>query len=292
MSGSERFKTATGRGLSSRGFRRHRSRFCRRVAGLGMNLLSLPAARGRLRTRHHACVTRPGRRCARRPPTWARHRGSLRCPAQARDLEIGLLVCNAASSYEGPYFKASLAKYREVIEVNCQGALALIDMAAPGMAERRRGGIIVMSSMAAFQGSPYVAVYSATKAFLLSLAEALAVEMKPRGIDVLACCPAVVRTPNYLASRPRGRGGDAGGCRAGCRGPGGAPCPRTPSRPGPRRQGPPGPFRHDAPHAAPCRRGHDGEQHARHVRRMTAPWNSRGSSSPEKLLLHPARRGP
>lgn len=126
---------------------------------------------------------------------------------QARDREIGLLVCNAASSYEGPFFKASLARYREVIEVNCQGALALIDMAAPGMAERRRGGIIVMSSMAAFQGSPYVAVYSATKSFLLSLAEALAVEMKPRGIDVLACCPAVVRTPNYLASRPPGAKG-------------------------------------------------------------------------------------
>ena len=61
-----------------------------------------------------------------------------------------------------------------------------------------------MSSMAAFQGSPYVTVYSATKAFLLSLAEGLAVEMKPRGVDVLACCPAVVLTPNYIASRPSG----------------------------------------------------------------------------------------
>ncbi|HVO40425.1 MAG TPA: SDR family NAD(P)-dependent oxidoreductase [Spirochaetia bacterium] len=125
----------------------------------------------------------------------------------ARDREIGLLVCNAASSYEGPFFKAPLAKYRDVIEVNCQAPLALIDMTAPAMAERRRGGIILMSSMAAFQGSPYVAVYSATKAFLLSLAEGLSVEMKPRGIDVLACCPAVVRTPNYLASRPAGAKG-------------------------------------------------------------------------------------
>jgi uncharacterized protein len=124
----------------------------------------------------------------------------------ARDLEIGLLVCNAASSYEGPYFKTNLAKYRHVVDTNCSGALALIDMTAPRMMERRQGGIILMSSMAAFQGSPYVTVYSATKAFLLSLAEGLAVELKPRGVDVLACCPAVVRTPNYLASRPAGAG--------------------------------------------------------------------------------------
>jgi len=121
-----------------------------------------------------------------------------------KDLDIGLLVHNAASSYEGPYFRTGLAKYRHVIDVNCYSALALIDLVAGRMRERGRGGIILMSSMAAFQGSPYVTVYSATKAFLLSLAEGLSVEMKPKGVDVLACCPAVVRTPNYLASRPEG----------------------------------------------------------------------------------------
>ncbi len=122
--------------------------------------------------------------------------------AETKDLEIGLLVCNAASAYTGPYLKAPLAKYREAIDVNCHATLVLIDLAARPMAERRRGGIIVMSSMAAFQGSPYVTVYSATKSFLLSLAEGLSVELKPRGVDVLACCPAIVRTPSYLASLP------------------------------------------------------------------------------------------
>ncbi|HTP58038.1 MAG TPA: SDR family NAD(P)-dependent oxidoreductase [Spirochaetia bacterium] len=123
---------------------------------------------------------------------------------QARSVPVGLLVCNAASSYEGPVFKAGLSRYRHVIDTNCYGALALIDAVAGPMLQRGRGGIIIMSSMAAFQGSPFVTVYSATKAFLLSLAEGLAVEMKPTGVDVLACCPAVVRTPNYLASQPQG----------------------------------------------------------------------------------------
>ncbi len=121
---------------------------------------------------------------------------------QATSVDLGLLVCNAASSHEGPFFKADAARYRHVIDVNCYGAVALIQALAPAMIARGRGGIIVMSSMAAFQGSPYVTVYSATKSFLLSLAEGLAVELKPKGVDVLACCPAVVRTPNYLASRP------------------------------------------------------------------------------------------
>ena len=123
---------------------------------------------------------------------------------QADSVKIGLLVCNAASSYEGPFFKANLAKYRHVIDVNCHGTIALIDAVLPRMMERGRGGVVLMSSMAAFQGSPYVTVYSATKAFLLSLAEGLAMEMKPKGVDVLACCPAVVRTPNYRASLPQG----------------------------------------------------------------------------------------
>jgi uncharacterized protein len=121
---------------------------------------------------------------------------------QAASVDLGLLVYNAASSHEGPFFKADAARYRHVIDVNCYGAVALIEALAPAMIARGRGGIIVMSSMAAFQGSPYVTVYSATKSFLLSLAEGLAVELKPKGVDVLACCPAVVRTPNYLASRP------------------------------------------------------------------------------------------
>ncbi len=118
---------------------------------------------------------------------------------EAADREIGLIVCNAALAFTGRFLEADLATYRRMIEVNCMSTLTLVHHFSRKMAARGRGGIILMSSMAGFQGSPMVAVYGATKAFLLTLAEAVAEELRPSGVDVLACCPAVVRTPNFLS---------------------------------------------------------------------------------------------
>jgi short-subunit dehydrogenase len=112
--------------------------------------------------------------------------------------EIGLLVCNAAVAYTGPFLRPDFSEYQRILDVNCRSSLGLIHALGRKMAARRRGGIVVMSSLAAFQGSPMVAVYGATKAFLVTLAEALADELKPDGVDVLASCPAVVLTPNFL----------------------------------------------------------------------------------------------
>jgi len=113
-------------------------------------------------------------------------------------LEIGLLVCNAGTAYTGPFLKPEFDEYQRILDVNCRCSLGLIHAHARKMAARHRGGIVVMSSLAAFQGSPMVAVYGATKAFLVTLAEALSDELKPHGVDVCACCPAVVLTPNFL----------------------------------------------------------------------------------------------
>ncbi len=178
--------------------------FALEIAGFGLNLLLVARRPGPLEQTASRLREQTGVEIRTVSVDLGAPLGLSEVTRVAKDLDIGLLVHNAASSYEGPYFRTNLAKYRHVIDVNCFGALALIDAVAGPMRERRRGGIILMSSMAAFQGSPYVTVYSATKAFLLSLAEGLAVEMRPEGVDVLACCPAVVRTPNYLASRPDG----------------------------------------------------------------------------------------
>ena len=65
---------------------------------------------------------------------------------------------------------------------------------APGMIERRSGGIINVASTAAFQPGPKMAVYFATKAFVLSLSEALHEELKPHGVHVSCLCPGPTRT--------------------------------------------------------------------------------------------------
>ncbi|HET6487691.1 MAG TPA: SDR family NAD(P)-dependent oxidoreductase [Spirochaetia bacterium] len=120
------------------------------------------------------------------------------------DLDVGLLVCNAAVAFTGPFLKPEASLYDRIVDVNCKTSLALTRMAAELLTKRGRGGILLMSSMAGFQGSPYVAVYGATKSFLLSLAEALGEELGPRGVDVMACCPAAVLTPNYASAEGAG----------------------------------------------------------------------------------------
>jgi uncharacterized protein len=118
---------------------------------------------------------------------------------ETANVEIGLLVYDAALAFTGPFFGADLSEYQRMLDVNCRSAIGLIYTLGGKMAARRRGGILVMSSLAGFQGSPYVAVYGATKSFLLSISEALADELKPLGVDVTVCCPAVVTTPNFLS---------------------------------------------------------------------------------------------
>lgn len=71
------------------------------------------------------------------------------------------------------------------------------------MVARGRGGIIFLSSMASFQGTALTAHYAASKAYLRVLAEGLWAELRPRGVDVLACCAGIVRTPTFLREKPR-----------------------------------------------------------------------------------------
>ena len=117
-------------------------------------------------------------------------------------LEIGLLVYNAAVSLIGPFLEQPLADKLRALDVNCRGPLILSDELGRAMARRGRGGIILMSSLAGTQGSPYVATYAATKAFNLVLAEGLWDELRDRGVDVIACRAGATRTPAFERSNP------------------------------------------------------------------------------------------
>jgi short-subunit dehydrogenase len=127
----------------------------------------------------------------------------------AAGLEIGLLVCDAAQAHTGKFLDADLDSALRILDTNCRAPLSLIRQFGGMMAERGRGGIVVMSSLSAFWGSPYVAVYGATKAFLLNLSEALWRELGARGVDVTVCTAGPVLTPNYVASKPAGAGPSA-----------------------------------------------------------------------------------
>lgn len=121
--------------------------------------------------------------------------------------EIGLLVYNAAASTIGPFLERPLSNALESIDVNCRGPVVLAHVLGSRMARRRRGGIILMSSLTAFQGSPFVTTYGATKAFNLALGEGLWFELRESGIDVLAVCAGAISTPSMLRASSTGAPG-------------------------------------------------------------------------------------
>ena len=124
-----------------------------------------------------------------------------RIGAAVDDKEVGLLVYNAATSVVGDYLDHELATHDRALAVNCSAPMRLAHLFGRCMRARGRGGIILMSSLSAFQGNPMLAQYAATKAYSLVLAEGLWQECRSSGIDVLACCPGATLTPGYLATR-------------------------------------------------------------------------------------------
>jgi len=109
-----------------------------------------------------------------------------------RDLDTGLFIGSAGYGTSGLFIQNDLENERDMLRVNCEGVLVLTHHFARYFAERQRGGIILLSSLVAFQGVPFSANYAATKAYVQSLAEALAVELKPYHVDVLAAAPGPV----------------------------------------------------------------------------------------------------
>ncbi len=121
----------------------------------------------------------------------------------SRDLEIGLVVYNAAQARVGPFLDGAAEANLRSVDVNCAGPVLLAHAFAGPMVQRGRGGIILMSSLSAFQGTALVATYAATKAFNLILGEALWEELRGSGVDVLVVCPGATRTPGWEQSRAR-----------------------------------------------------------------------------------------
>jgi uncharacterized protein len=123
------------------------------------------------------------------------------------DLEVGLLIYNAAFSAIGSFLERPVEDHIKEINTNAFTPLKLIYLFAENMLARGRGGIVLMSSLSAFQGSAYISTYAATKAFNIVLAEGLWEEWRERGVDVLVCISGAVKTPNYVASEPEQTGG-------------------------------------------------------------------------------------
>ena len=122
-------------------------------------------------------------------------------------LEVDLLVNNAGIGSDGrPFVDTPLDVMLRMVDLHCRATLELTHRLLPPMLRRGAGGVIFTSSVAAFQPTPNYAVYGATKAFDLLVAEALWAELRGSGVEVLALAPGRTDTGFFEASGRAGAG--------------------------------------------------------------------------------------
>ncbi len=114
--------------------------------------------------------------------------------AEARGLDVDFLVNNAGFGSNGPFVELDLARELEMVQVNCAALLALTHRFAGPMRARKFGRVLNIASTAGFQPGPFMATYYASKAFVISLSEALAFELAGSGVTVTCHCPGATAT--------------------------------------------------------------------------------------------------
>ena len=118
-------------------------------------------------------------------------------------LEIGLLVNNAGVSKVGPFLNLTADQLVQQLHVNARAGLILAHHFGKKMVERKRGGIIFLSSASAMYGTAYCANYAGTKAYNLIIAESLWYELGRHGVDVLGFMAGSTKTPGWDANMPK-----------------------------------------------------------------------------------------
>ena len=113
---------------------------------------------------------------------------------ERRGLAVDWLINNAAFGTYGFFHALPIERELAEIRVNVMALVELTSRLLPGMLARRRGAVINISSVGAFMPGPGFATYAATKAFIVSFTDSLAIELRGTGVDVLCVCPGPTRT--------------------------------------------------------------------------------------------------
>jgi short-subunit dehydrogenase len=109
-------------------------------------------------------------------------------------IEVDILVNNAGFGSLGPFYKRPLEEQLEMIQLNVTSLAHLTRLFLPEMVARKRGRVVNIASIAAYQPGPFMAVYYASKAFVVSFSEAIANELHGTGVTVTVICPGPTKT--------------------------------------------------------------------------------------------------
>jgi uncharacterized protein len=119
-----------------------------------------------------------------------------------QSLDVGLVIHSAVVSFIGEYLEIPIEQHRKLVDVNVSSSMELAYYFCNQFKAQKRGGLILLSSASALQGSALVQHYAASKAYLLTLAEGLWYELRPHGVDVLGLLPGSTDTPAIRVGDP------------------------------------------------------------------------------------------
>ncbi len=118
----------------------------------------------------------------------------LYAAARRRSPTVDVLVNNAGFGLYGRFVEMPMGRLQQMLQLHINTVLESMRLFLPDMIERERGTIINVASLAGLFSMPYLAEYAATKAFLVSLSEAIDLEVRSSGVQIQACCPGTTET--------------------------------------------------------------------------------------------------
>ncbi len=168
--------------------------FARRLAANGVHVILAARRRDRLKQLAEELNSAHGVETLVLALDFAKPEAVDQLEAATAELDVGILVAAAGFGTSGKLVDSPLSAELEMLDVNCRAVLALAHSFGRRFVARKRGGLVLFSSLLAFQGAPRAANYAATKAYIQTLSEGLYRELKPLGVDVLAVAPGPIRS--------------------------------------------------------------------------------------------------
>jgi uncharacterized protein len=168
--------------------------FAVQLAGMGLNLVLLARREKRIEDLAHQLESRNKIHTRTIVADLAQPGFLPHVVAETQSLEIGLVVNNAGFGLAGKFLDHELEKELALLDVNCRAPLILTHVFGRQMANRKRGGIISVSSVSGYIATPLASTYAASKVYELFLTEALGYELAKEGVDMLALCPGLTKT--------------------------------------------------------------------------------------------------
>ena len=168
--------------------------FARQLAAHKMDLILVARRRDRLRELEVALKLEHGIQIKIIPLDLSKPNFLASLKKQTEKMNIGLVINNAGFGIAGSFVNHTLEIEEQMLNVNCRAPMLIAHEFGKKMVSYRRGGLIMVSSVAAFQGVPFMSHYAATKSYDLILGEGLWYEMKKFNVDVLTLCPGATTT--------------------------------------------------------------------------------------------------